>query len=158
MIFDNDQRFVKLLQNRSPEASQLLSTTSPLWFWRRIKLAVHFHDEFLSFLCCEKNGQNNFSSQYHREPVIFQPIFLHFSGILPDSRPIWLLPVIAPAILSIVLFDDTSWLSSATAPLVKLGLFSSLHRSKSVTTGSSIFCPLTGSAEMSPLDFTATVK
>jgi len=32
MIFDNDERFVRLLQNRSPEASQLLSTTSPLWF------------------------------------------------------------------------------------------------------------------------------
>jgi len=32
--------------------SQLLSTTSPLWFWRRIRLVVHFRDKFLSFLCC----------------------------------------------------------------------------------------------------------
>jgi len=31
---------------------QLLSTTSPLWFWRRIGLVVHFRDKFLSFLCC----------------------------------------------------------------------------------------------------------
>jgi len=55
-------------------------------------------------------------------------------------------------------FDDTSLRSSATTLLVELGLFSSLRRSKSVTTCSSIFCPLTRSAEMSPLDFTATVK
>jgi len=37
-------------------------------------------------------------------------------------------------------------------------IFSSVGRSKPVETCSSIFCPLTGSAEMSPLDFTATVK
>jgi len=42
--------------------------------------------------------------------------------------------------------------------LVKLGLFSSLCRSMSVTACSSIFCPLTDSAEMSPLDFTAKVE
>jgi len=32
--------------------SQLLSTTLSLLFWRRIKLVVHFREEFLSFLCC----------------------------------------------------------------------------------------------------------
>jgi len=31
--------------------SQLLSSTSPVWYWRRIRL-VHFRDMFLSFLCC----------------------------------------------------------------------------------------------------------
>jgi len=41
---------------------------------------------------------------------------------------------------------------------LKLGLFSLLCRSKSVTAGSSIFCPLASSAQMSLLDFTATVK
>jgi len=34
-----------------------------------------------------------------------------------------------------------TWRVSATALLVELGLFSSLHRSKFVTTCSSIFCP-----------------
>jgi len=33
--------------------SQLLPITLPLWFWRRIRLVVHFRYKFLSFLCCE---------------------------------------------------------------------------------------------------------
>jgi len=33
--------------------SQLLSTTSSLWFWRRIRFVVHFRDEFLSFCVVE---------------------------------------------------------------------------------------------------------
>ena len=86
------------------------------------------------------------------------PAFL--SDILAGQRarrPISLPPVIASAISSIVFFGYTSWRSSATALLVEFGLFSSLRRSKSVTTCSSMFCPLVGSAEMSPLNFTATV-
>ena len=55
-------------------------------------------------------------------------------------------------------FDYTSWRSSALLGLFLLGLFTSLRRPKSVTTCSSIFCPFTGSAEMSPLDFTGTVN
>jgi len=30
--------------------SQLLSTTLPLWFWRRIRLVVHIRDKFLFFV------------------------------------------------------------------------------------------------------------
>ena len=85
-----------------------------------------------------------------------------FSGLLAGQRAqrrISLPPGIASAISSIVFFDDdTSGRSSATAPLVKLDLFSSLRRSKTVATCSSIFSHFTGSAEMSPLEFTATVK
>jgi len=90
-----------------------------------------------------------------KKTFVFQPIFPHFSGILDDQRPP---PVIASDNASVVFFDDTSWRSSAATPLVKLGLLSSLRTSMSVTTCSSIFCPFTGSAEMSPVDFTATVK
>jgi len=32
------------------KTSKLLSITSPLWFWQRIRLVVHFHVKFLSFL------------------------------------------------------------------------------------------------------------
>ena len=59
-----------------------------------------------------------------------------FSGMLAGQRaqrPISLPPAIASAISPIVFFDDTSWRSSAPALLVKLGLFSSLCGSKSVT-------------------------
>jgi len=124
--------------------SQFLSTTSPLWFWRRIRLVVHFRDKFLSFLCCGTScSKMIFITMSKRTCFIFQPIFPHFSGILAGQRAqrsIWLPPVIASAISFTVFFDDTSW-RSATALLVKLGLFSSLRRSKSVTTCSSIFCP-----------------
>jgi len=59
--------------------SQLLTTTSPLWFWRRIRLVVHFHDKFLSFLCCRTSCfKNDFSSQCQREPVSY---FNQYSGI-----------------------------------------------------------------------------
>jgi len=96
-----------------------------------------------------------FIAMSKRTCFIFQPIFPHFSGILADQsaqRPISLPQVIPSAISSIVFLDDTSWRSSATVLLVELGLFSFLHRSKSVTTCSSIFCRL------SPLDFIATAK
>jgi len=75
--------------------------TSALWFWRRIRLVVHFRDEFLSFLCCGTPCfKNNFSffNQYSRI----------FSGTLDDQRPISLLTVIASANSSIVFVDDTS--------------------------------------------------
>jgi len=63
----------------------LLSTTSALWFWRRIRFVVHFRDEFLSFLCCETSCfKNNFS--------FFNQYFRIFSGILHDQRPISLPP------------------------------------------------------------------
>jgi len=42
--------------------SQLLSTTSPLWFWRRIRLVVHFRDRFLSLLCC---GASCLKNDFH---------------------------------------------------------------------------------------------
>jgi len=51
-----------------------------------------------------------------------------FSGILPGQRaqrPTSLLPVIFSVTSSIVFFDGTSWCFSATALLVKLGVFSS---------------------------------
>jgi len=102
-----------------------------------------------------------FITMSERICFIFQPVFPHFSGVVAAQRaqrPISLPPVIASTSWSIVFFDFTSWRSSAIALLVKRGLFLSLRRSKSVTTWSSIFCPLTGSAEMSPLDFTVTVK
>jgi len=103
------------------------------------------------FLCCGASCfANNFS--------FFNQYSCIFSGILDDQRPISLPPVIASASTSIVFFDDTSRRYSAAAPLVKLGLFLSLGRSKSIPTRSSIFCPFTGSVEMSPLDVTSTVK
>jgi len=141
---------------------QLLSTTSPLWFWRRIRIVVHFRDKFLSCLCCGTSYfKINFSSKCQKEPVsYFNQSSRIYSGILADQRvpkPISLTPVIASDNSSIVFFDNTCWRSSATALLVKLGLFSSLRKSKFATC--SIFGPLTtGSAEMSPLNFTATVK
>jgi len=33
--------------------SPLLSTTSPLWFWRRIRLVVHFRENFCLFCVVE---------------------------------------------------------------------------------------------------------
>ena len=42
--------------------SQFLSTTSPLWFWRRIRLVVHFREKFLSFLCC---GTSCLKNDFH---------------------------------------------------------------------------------------------
>jgi len=90
--------------------------------------------------CCK----NDFSSQSQKEPVsYFNQYSRIFSGTLASQkaqRPISLPPVIASAISSFVFFDHTSCRSSATALLVKLGLFSLLRRSKSVTC-SSIFCP-----------------
>jgi len=61
--------------------SKLLSTTSPLWFWRRIRLVLHFCDKFLSFLCCGASRfKNVFSSQCQKEPVSY---FNQYSRILP---------------------------------------------------------------------------
>jgi len=102
-----------------------------------------------------------FITMSKRTCFIFQPTFSHFFryiGWPVGQRPISSSPVIASATSPIVFFDDNSWRSSATAPLVKLGLFSSLRRSQSIIKCSSIFCPLTDSAEMSPLDLSATVK
>jgi len=121
--------------------SQLLSITSPLWFWPRIRLVVHFREKFLSFqFCGTLCFKNDFSSEV--KDNLFKistniPARI-FSGILAGQRPTSLPPVIASAISSIVFLADTSWRSSATALLVKLGLFSWLRRSKSVTTCSSI--------------------
>jgi len=102
-----------------------------------------------------------FITMSKRTCFIFQPMFPLFSGILAGQRAqkqTLLPPLIGSDISSVVFFDDTSWRSSAAVLLVKLCLFSSLRRSKFITTCYSIFCPLTSSAEMSPLDFTATVK
>ena len=57
--------------------SQLLSTTSSLWFWRRISLVVHFRDKFLPFLCCGTSCfKNDFSLQCQKRTcLIFQQIF-----------------------------------------------------------------------------------
>ena len=87
--------------------SQLLSTTSPLWFRRRIRLVVHFRDKFLSFLCCGTSCfQNDFSSQCQKEPVsYFNQYSRIFFGIFAGQRaqrPISLPPVIASDISSIV--------------------------------------------------------
>ena len=50
--------------------SQFLSITSLLWFWRRIRLVVHFRDKFLSFLCCGTSCfKNDFSSQCQKETI-----------------------------------------------------------------------------------------
>jgi len=93
--------------------SQLLSITSPLWFWRRIRLVTHFRDKLLSFLCCGASCfKNDFSSQCRKEPVsYFNQYYRSFSGILAGQmaqRPISLPPVIVSPISSIVFFDDTS--------------------------------------------------
>ena len=67
--------------------SQFLPTTSPLWFWRRIRHGVHFRDKFLSFLHCGTSGtscfKNDFSSQCRKElfhistkiPAFFFPVY-----------------------------------------------------------------------------------
>jgi len=66
--------------------SQLLSATSLLWFWRRIRLVAHLRDEFLSFLCCGTSWfERSFSSQCQREPAsFFNKYFCISSGILAD--------------------------------------------------------------------------
>jgi len=88
--------------------SQLLSTTSPLRFWRRIRLGVHFRDKLLCRGTCLKN---DFSSQCQKQPVsYFNQYSSIFSAILSGQRaqrPISLPPVIASAISSIVFFDNT---------------------------------------------------
>jgi len=61
--------------------SQLLSTASPLWFWWRIRHVVHFHDKFLSFLCCGTSYfKNDISLQCQKEPVSY---FNWYSRIFP---------------------------------------------------------------------------
>ena len=141
--------------------NQLLSTTSSLWFWRWTRLVVHFRDKFLSFWVVEHHV---LKMTFHNS--VKKNLF-HIWTNLPTSIPVYWLargnrdrslsPVIMSAISSIAFFDDTSWRSSATALLVTLDLFSSLCASKSVTTCSSIFCPLTGSAEISLLDLAMAV-
>jgi len=150
--------------------SQLLSTTSSLWFWRRITLCGTF-PWYVSVFYVLWNimiWKWLLITMPKRACIIFQPIFSYFFryivwpegpwALLSLQKPISLLPVIASAILSIVFLDNSPWRSTATALLVNLGLFSLLRRSKSVTTCSSTFCPFTGSPEVSPLNFTATVK
>jgi len=93
--------------------SQLLSTTSLSWIWRRIRLVVHFRDKFLPFLCYGTSCFNKvFASQRQKEPVsYFNKYSRNFSGTLAGQRaqrPISLPPVIASAISSIMFFDDTS--------------------------------------------------
>ena len=54
--------------------SQLLSATSPLWFWPPIRLVVHFRDKFLSFLCCGiLCFKNDFSSHFRVSLVVPVP-------------------------------------------------------------------------------------
>ena len=66
--------------------NQLLSTTSPSWFWRRIKLAVHFRDEFLSFLCCVE--QHGLKITFHHN---VKADLCHFSTNIPAFFPVfWL--------------------------------------------------------------------
>jgi len=52
--------------------SQLLSTTSPSWFWRRMRLVVQFRDKLLSFPCRWTSCFiKDFSSQRRKEPVSY---------------------------------------------------------------------------------------
>ena len=46
------QPTVKHLYCEGGKQIQLLSTTSPLYFWQRRRLVVHFRDKCLSRLCC----------------------------------------------------------------------------------------------------------
>ena len=62
--------------------SQLLSTTSPLWFWRRIRLVVHFREKFLSFLCCGTSCLKNYFD-YNVKKKLF-----HISTNLPAFFPV----------------------------------------------------------------------
>ena len=105
--------------------SQLLSTTSPLWILATI--VVHFRDKFVFSMLWNIMFQKwLFITMSKRACFIFQPIFPHFFGILAGhraQRPISLPPVAVPAISSIAFFGDTTWRSSATALLAKLGLF-----------------------------------
>ena len=142
--------------------SQLLSTTSPLWFWRQMRLVVHSVKRFC-LLCVGERHLLKMTFHHNVKKNLFHistniPAFFRYIGWPVDPETNTLPPVMASAISSIVFFDDTFWSSSAAALLVKLGLFSSLRTFKSVTTCSSIFCPLAGSAEMSPVDFTTTGK
>jgi len=78
---------------REEKQNHIVSTTSPLWFWRRIRLVVHFREKFLSFLCCGTSCfKNYFSSQCQKKTCfIFQPIIPHFfrySG-WPDGPEQW---------------------------------------------------------------------
>jgi len=131
--------------------SQLLSTTSPLWFWRQIRLVVHFRDKFFSFWVVKHHALK--MTFYHSVKKNLFHIWTNLPTFIPvywqarGHRDRSLSPVIASAISSTAFFGDTSWRSSATALLVTLDLFSSLCAWKSVTTCSSIFRPLEGSAE-----------
>ena len=84
-----------------------------------------------------------FITMSKRTCIIFQQIFPHFFRVYwlargPETDIVASSDSVTHHIYRV--FDDTSWGSSATALQVKLGLFSSLCKSKSVTTCSSIFC------------------
>jgi len=92
--------------------SQLLLTTSSLWFWRRIRLVVHFRDKFLSFCVVEHHVlKMTFHHSVKKNLFHISTNIPTFSGILAGQRaqrPISLPPVIASAMSSIAFFDDTS--------------------------------------------------
>jgi len=88
--------------------SHLLSITSPLWFWQRLRLVVHLRGKFLSFLCCGTSCfKNDFTSQSRKEPVLYFNQYSRISsGIMAGQtpwRPISLPPAIASVISSIVM-------------------------------------------------------
>jgi len=119
--------------------SQLLSNTLPLWFWRWIKLAVHFRDQLLSILCCGTTWfENNFHHNDKENLCHFSchfSIFLHFFWYIS-----WLETDIVASSDSVshLVYRVFRWYFLTT-----VSLFSSLRRSTSVATCSSIFCPLT---------------
>ena len=80
-----------------------------VWFWRWIRLVIHFRDKFLYFLYCGTSCfKNDFSLQCQKEPVShFNQYSRIYSSILAGQRPISLPPVIVAAISSTVFFDET---------------------------------------------------
>jgi len=95
---------------------QRLSTTSPLWFWRRIRLVVGYISVTgFCFLCVIEHHVLKLTFHRNVKKNLFHISTNNsriFSGILASQRvqrPISLPPVIVSAISSIVHFDDPSW-------------------------------------------------
>jgi len=65
--------------------SQLLSITSPLWFWRRIRLVVHFRYKFLLFCVVEHHVLKTFVAFHHN---VKNNLF-HFSTNIPAMFPVY---------------------------------------------------------------------
>ena len=122
-------------------------------------LVVHFRDEFLSFLCC---GTAWFKSNFFiimlknkSTCFIYQPIFSHFSGIMAGQSPETDTVVSSDSVSHLIyrvfllfflkLFCYWYCTAGSTRPI----LIVTLIYSKSVTTCSSIFCPLTSSGVQS---------